>query len=106
MVGVAQLVERRLVVADVAGSKPVTHPHVRGPVFLWGHRPARVAALRAPSTPEGNQRRYDGRNRCDPNVTRRATHVSGPHPRGRGPIFAVVGCWLAGHPPDVGLRLA
>jgi hypothetical protein len=26
MVGVAQLVERRLVVADVAGSSPVTHP--------------------------------------------------------------------------------
>src|SRR6185436_8073846 len=32
VVGVAQLVERRLVVADVAGSSPVTHPHVRGPV--------------------------------------------------------------------------
>ena len=31
MVGVAQLVERRLVVADVAGSSPVTHPHERGP---------------------------------------------------------------------------
>src|SRR5699024_9407475 len=26
MVGVAQLVERRVVVADVAGSSPVTHP--------------------------------------------------------------------------------
>ena len=26
MVGIAQLVERRLVVADVAGSSPVTHP--------------------------------------------------------------------------------
>jgi hypothetical protein len=25
-VGIAQLVERRLVVADVAGSSPVTHP--------------------------------------------------------------------------------
>ena len=34
MVGVAQLVERRLVVADVAGSNPVTHPYVRGPVSL------------------------------------------------------------------------
>jgi hypothetical protein len=28
MVGVAQLVERRVVVADVAGSSPVTHPNV------------------------------------------------------------------------------
>ncbi len=27
-VGVAQLVERRVVVADVAGSSPVTHPSV------------------------------------------------------------------------------
>ena len=26
MVGIAQLVERRVVVADVAGSSPVTHP--------------------------------------------------------------------------------
>ena len=41
MVGVAQLVERRLVVADVAGSSPVTHPYVRGPVSLLGCRPAR-----------------------------------------------------------------
>src|ERR1035438_1137492 len=32
MVGVAQLVERRLVVADVAGSSPVTHPYECGPV--------------------------------------------------------------------------
>jgi hypothetical protein len=34
MVGVAQLVERRVVVADVAGSSPVVHPErpqVRGP---------------------------------------------------------------------------
>jgi hypothetical protein len=29
MVGVAQLVERRVVVADVAGSSPVTHPNVK-----------------------------------------------------------------------------
>ena len=29
MVGIAQLVERRLVVADVAGSSPVTHPKSR-----------------------------------------------------------------------------
>jgi hypothetical protein len=28
MVGVAQLVERRVVVADVAGSSPVTHPNI------------------------------------------------------------------------------
>ncbi len=27
MVGIAQLVERRVVVADVAGSSPVTHPN-------------------------------------------------------------------------------
>lgn len=27
MVGIAQLVERGLVVADVAGSSPVTHPN-------------------------------------------------------------------------------
>jgi hypothetical protein len=32
MVGVAQLVERRLVVADVAGSSPVTHPNHNGPL--------------------------------------------------------------------------
>ncbi len=31
MVGVAQLVERRVVVADVAGSSPVTHPIAIGP---------------------------------------------------------------------------
>ena len=31
MVGIAQLVERRLVVADVAGSSPVTHPKQSGP---------------------------------------------------------------------------
>ena len=31
MVGVAQLVERRVVVADVAGSSPVTHPSTRQP---------------------------------------------------------------------------
>ena len=51
MVGVAQLVERRLVVADVAGSKPVTHPHVRGPVSLWGTGPrarCRFSECRAP----------------------------------------------------------
>ena len=29
--GVAQLVERRVVVADVAGSSPVTHPKEKGP---------------------------------------------------------------------------
>ena len=32
MVGVAQLVERRLVVADVAGSSPVTHPNHTEPL--------------------------------------------------------------------------
>ena len=31
MVGIAQLVERRLVVADVAGSSPVTHPNRSSP---------------------------------------------------------------------------
>lgn len=45
MVGIAQLVERRLVVADVAGSSPVTHPEgiepltcsdaVRGSIVPW-----------------------------------------------------------------------
>ena len=29
MVGIAQLVERRVVVANVAGSSPVTHPNAR-----------------------------------------------------------------------------
>jgi len=42
VVGVAQLVERRLVVADVAGSSPVTHPHVRRPVPPRGDRPTVV----------------------------------------------------------------
>ena len=49
MVGVAQLVERRVVVADVAGSSPVTHPRslqVRRFVgrcpLARGHRPACV----------------------------------------------------------------
>jgi hypothetical protein len=31
MVGIAQLVERWLVVPDVAGSSPVTHPQQEGP---------------------------------------------------------------------------
>ncbi len=41
MVGVAQLVERRVVVADVAGSSPVTHPKARRP------SPSRVGRRRA-----------------------------------------------------------
>ncbi len=41
MVGVAQLVERRVVVADVAGSSPVTHPKARRP------SPCRVGRRRA-----------------------------------------------------------
>ena len=40
MVGVAQLVERRVVVADVAGSSPVTHPRK-----VAGQRPARCPRL-------------------------------------------------------------
>ncbi len=36
MVGIAQLVERRLVVADVAGSSPVTHPSTVTPVRSSG----------------------------------------------------------------------
>ena len=51
MVGIAQLVERGLVVADVAGSSPVTHPsgfkqtrrasipNARGSLALNAHRP-------------------------------------------------------------------
>ena len=31
LVAVAQLAERRVVVADVAGSSPVTHPKEKGP---------------------------------------------------------------------------
>ena len=31
VVGIAQLVERRVVVADVAGSSPVTHPDQKAP---------------------------------------------------------------------------
>src|SRR4051794_20772303 len=38
MVGVAQLVERRVVVADVAGSSPVTHPTVRYVVLALASR--------------------------------------------------------------------
>ena len=40
MVGVAQLVEHLVVVQDVAGSSPVTHPKVRGRLVLTG-RPLR-----------------------------------------------------------------
>jgi copper resistance protein C len=36
MVGVAQLVERRVVVADVAGSSPVTHPRPRALTVMVG----------------------------------------------------------------------
>ena len=32
--GVAQLVERRVVVADAAGSSPVTHPNEKGPGLI------------------------------------------------------------------------
>ncbi len=32
--GVAQLVERRVVVADVAGSSPVTHPKEKDPGLI------------------------------------------------------------------------
>jgi hypothetical protein len=35
MVGVAQLVERRVVVADVAGSSPVTHPNLARCFRKW-----------------------------------------------------------------------
>ncbi len=33
MVGIAQMVEHLVVVQDVAGSSPVTHPEGRAPVF-------------------------------------------------------------------------
>src|SRR5690554_6364737 len=39
MVGVAQLVERRVVVADVAGSSPVTHPESEARTDRSGPRP-------------------------------------------------------------------
>lgn len=39
MVGVAQLVERRVVVADVAGSSPVVHPDCAGRLRSPGHCP-------------------------------------------------------------------
>ena len=38
MVGVAQLVEHLVVVQDVAGSNPVTHPKVKGRL-QWGGWP-------------------------------------------------------------------
>ena len=44
MVGVAQLVERRVVVADVAGSSPVTHPN--RPPSRRGHRRSSVLRSR------------------------------------------------------------
>ena len=47
MVGIAQLVERRLVVADVAGSSPVTHPRREPQVGIPG---LRFLALKVPNT--------------------------------------------------------
>ena len=46
VVGVAQLVERRVVVADVAGSSPVTHPTLCWFRGLAGHPGPRRSALR------------------------------------------------------------
>ncbi len=45
LVGIAQLVERRLVVADVAGSSPVTHP-VRKPLHCRGFRHVQARCAR------------------------------------------------------------
>ena len=62
MVGVAQLVERRLVVVDVAGSKPVTHPYVRGPVSPLGDTgPRSFASSR--SRGDENHRLFTARGR-------------------------------------------
>ena len=52
MVGIAQLVERRLVVADVAGSSPVTHPNETEPPALVAGG-SLVVGLRVLRTIEG-----------------------------------------------------
>ena len=52
MVGVAQLAERRVVVADVAGSSPVTHPDEavaqQRPFVMWGRFCPHIPRGRAP----------------------------------------------------------
>ena len=48
MGGESQRVVRRLVVADGECSRPVTHPHGRGLVFLWGTGPRALGRLRGP----------------------------------------------------------
>src|SRR3954453_11205305 len=49
MVGIAQLVERRVVVADVAGSSPVTHPSLGEPLTCVNRSGARCVSTHAPS---------------------------------------------------------
>src|SRR5665213_284591 len=74
MVGVAQLVERRLVVSDVAGSSPVTHPRRTSPWPAETQARGSFLSYFAPSLepvrgqPQGSQR---GLNQClAPRVSR------------------------------------
>src|SRR5680860_533608 len=72
MVGVAQLVERRVVVADVAGSSPVVHPSWRneGLAPSGARRFSVGASVRLPGRPS-----YDCRGRLvGHHVGRRPVH--------------------------------
>ncbi len=51
MVGIAQLVERRVVVADVAGSSPVTHPDGKAPWILRNLDPRGFSHVRTEVVP-------------------------------------------------------
>ena len=68
MVGVAQLVERRVVVADVAGSSPVTHPmhETAGPDPSPLRLSVFAAHARQPRTDVSNDGHYERKSirRC------------------------------------------
>src|SRR5699024_4040428 len=69
MVGVAQLVERRVVVADVAGSSPVTHPDREARTDRSGPRSFRRALATSPG-PRDPHRSYDRAVDDDPGAAR------------------------------------
>lgn len=61
MVGVAQLVERRVVVADVAGSSPVVHPECAGRLRSPGRCPHILRDRGQTRGFRAGRSRYEGR---------------------------------------------
>ncbi len=59
--GVAQLVERRVVVADAAGSSPVTHPKIREEKPPATH----TVGAKWGQTPRGHTQTHTGTSRAD-----------------------------------------